>query len=69
MNKKHNIFLAGIHQATGFKDWLDDVESGQPTLPLFDPNGENHPNSWAYFSGLREGYRLAISKLGVQLDE
>lgn len=68
--RKHNLFVAGLQQRKGFKDWLDDVEKNCPSIPSFDPGDHAHRKEhWAYFSGMKEGYKLALSHLGVQLDE
>lgn len=67
--KKHAKFLASLYQNPSFKDWVDDIESDCPRIPSFDPKGENDENAWAYYSGLEEGYKLALSHLGVKLDE
>lgn len=69
LNKKHAQFLAGIHQRSGFKDWLEDVENGAPIISSFDPQNPEPKEVWAYRSGMREGYKLALSHLGVKLDE
>lgn len=69
MASKHAQFLAGLHQRTGFKDWLQDVEDNAPILPAFDPQNPESQSVWAYRSGMREGYKLALSYLGVKLDE
>ena len=68
--KDHKLFLAGLHQQKGFKDWVDDVEKHRPKIRSFDPADQVHClETWAYDSGRLEGYKLALSHLGVKLDE
>lgn len=67
--KKHGRFLTGVHQSTGFKDWLNDAETAAPAIPTFDPTENPNRETWIYYSGMREGYKLALSYLGVKLDE
>ncbi len=67
--KEHALFLAAVQQNKHFSAWLKDIEKDCPRIPPFDPKGENDQNAWAYYTGMEEGYKLALSYLGVKLDE
>lgn len=63
-------FIAAVHHLPGFKDWLEEIEKDQPTIPLFNPQDHVHSTTtWAYHSGMIEGYKLLATKLGVNLDD
>lgn len=66
--KKHALFLAGVHQNKYFKDWLKDAEDDIPQIPPFDPREQVSLETWAYYSGMIEGYKLLASYLGVNLN-
>ena len=48
----------------------EQVEKECPKIPVFDPKEDAHElEAWAYWSGMKEGYKLLASYLGVKLDE
>lgn len=68
--QKHKQLIAEFHHNGKFKAWLADIEVEKPKIPLFNPKDSTHTeNVWAYYSGMEEGYKLALSHLGVNLND
>ena len=66
--KRYAKFLSSVHQHYQFKDWIEQVEKECPKIPVFDPKEDAHElEAWAYWSGMKEGYKLLASYLGVKL--
>lgn len=58
-----------LHELQSFWTAVRFLREQAPDIPAFDPANENAVEEWKAASQKREGYRLALSHLGVSLDE
>lgn len=57
-----------LHEDPLFQRFIKEVLiPGAPKVMPFNPSSDN-TDQWKYHSGVREGYRLALSEIGVKID-
>lgn len=68
--KSQAVNLKTLHAEPWFQNWIKEVEKSMPPIPTYNPGDQKHnAETWAYWSGMKEGYKLAISHIGVNLHE
>jgi len=63
-----NKFIQKLHEEVWFQDFIkNELEPEIPIVPSFNPS-EDNTDDWKQKSGLREGYLLALTKMGINHD-
>lgn len=66
---KYKVQLSKLITEPWFQGFVkNELEPGIPPIPQFNPEDNTGVDKWKYQSGMREGYLLALTKLGVTDD-
>lgn len=64
---KH-VFLKELLSDPRYLAIVESVRRETPKVPEYGPKQAQGHDDWVYYSGLREGYRLAAQQFGVRYD-
>lgn len=61
--------LKELHELGSFWTAIRDLKAQVPAIPPHDPDDPHSVERWKHDSAKRQGFELALSHLGVSLDE
>lgn len=68
MDKDLRLFITNMMEHAHYKAFLEEVLHHRPRVPLFDPSSGNE-EEWKLKSGMRKGYDIFASLLGIDFEE
>lgn len=68
MDKDLNLFITTMREHGHYNAFLEEVLHHRPRVPSFDPVKANE-EEWKMKSGMRKGYDMFASLLGIDFEE